>query len=308
LRLEALLHQISNAADGSSVVIHGDFNVDLDRVDDSAYYMATLAKTLAECTSTAGLETHTTSHTYQSYSNFTPAGDLSRPLGDVASPAGGGPCPAGSLPSPAGGGQSPAGDLTSTAGGNFHKYARLDHVYTKGLVSESKVMPDATTDHRPVVTTVRAGGHCPGTKLVSLKRRNFKVITPVELEGALASTDSTKVYAIKDVDDILDFITAGIVSVLDIIAPEKEIRVKKGQNLYLMRETLEAMRMRNSATGRRYRDLRNELSRHVRRDKQDSNLLSLKKASNDPKVLWHLADQELGVQTAPPLPPWRRQT
>jgi hypothetical protein len=40
-----------------------------------------------------------------------------------------------------------------------------------------------------------------------------------------------------DVDDILNFITSGIVSALDIIAPEKEIRVKKGQNLYLTRET-----------------------------------------------------------------------
>jgi hypothetical protein len=62
------------------------------------------------------------------------------------------------------------------------------------------------------------------------------------------------------------------------------IRVKKGQNLYLTRETLEAMRKRDLATGKRYRDLRNEVSRLVRRDKQDSNLLSLKKACNDPKV------------------------
>jgi hypothetical protein len=115
-----------------------------------------------------------------------------------------------------------------------------------------------------------------------------------ELEGALNHTDWTRVYAIRDVDDILDFITAGIVSALDIIAPEKEINVKRGPNLYLTRQTLEAMRMRDSATGKRYRDLRNEVSRLVRRDKQDSNLLSLKKACNDPKVLWHLADQALG--------------
>jgi hypothetical protein len=155
-------------------------------------------------------------------------------------------------------------------------------------------MPDSTTDHRPVVTTVRAGGHCPGTKLVSLNRRNFKAITRGELEGALNLTNWTRVYAIRDVDDILDFITAGIVSALDIIAPEKEIRVKKGQNLYLTRETLEAMRKRDSANGKRYRNLRNEVSRLVRRDKQDSNLLSLKKACNDPKVLWQLADQALG--------------
>jgi hypothetical protein len=103
----------------------------------------------------------------------------------------------------------------------------------------------------------------------------------------------------KDVDDILNFITTGIVLALDII--EKEIRVKKGQNLYLMRETLEAMRMPDSATSRRYRGLRNKVSRLVRRDKQDSNLLSLKKACNDPKVLWQLADQALG-KDRPSLP------
>jgi exonuclease III len=118
LRLGSLLDQISKAADGSRVVIHGDFNFDLDRVDDGTYYMATLAKSLAEFMATAGLETHTTSHTFRLYGNFTPhpAGDLSPPPGDVTSPAGGGPRPAGGLPSPAGGLTSPAG--------NFHKYAR----------------------------------------------------------------------------------------------------------------------------------------------------------------------------------------
>jgi hypothetical protein len=57
------------------------------------------------------------------------------------------------------------------------------------------------------------------------------------------------VYAIRNVDDILDFITAGIVSALNSIAPEKEIKVKSGPNLYLTRETLEALRMPDSATG-----------------------------------------------------------
>jgi hypothetical protein len=122
-----------------------------------------------------------------------------------------------------------------------------------------------------------------------------------ELEGTLRLTDWSEVYAMKDVDDILNFITAGIVSALDIIAPEKEIRVKSGPNLYLWRETLEAMRKRDWATGRRYRNLRNEVSRLVRREKQDSNLLSLKKARNDPKVLWQLADQALG-KDRPSLP------
>jgi hypothetical protein len=63
------------------VVIHGDFNVDLDRVEDGTYYIATLAKSLAECTATAGLETHATPSTFRLYGNFIPhlGGDLSRP-------------------------------------------------------------------------------------------------------------------------------------------------------------------------------------------------------------------------------------
>jgi hypothetical protein len=191
------------------------------------------------------------------------------------------------LDTPAGSGPSPAGD--------YHRYSQLDHVYTKGLISESVVLPDSTTDHRPVMTTVRSGIHVPrAAKLVSLKRRNFKAMTRQELEGALNITDWTKVYDIKEMDAVLKYIMAGIVSALNVIAPEKEIHVKKGPNLYLTRETLEAMKKRNVATGKRYRSLRNKVSRLVRRDKQDSNLLSLAKAKNDPKVLWSLADQALG--------------
>jgi hypothetical protein len=162
-------------------------------------------------------------------------------------------------------------------------------------------MTDSTMDHRPVVTTIMAGSHGPGTKLVSLKRRNFKAITRQELEEALNITNWTREYAIKDVDDILQYITTGIISALNVVAPKREIRMKKGPNLYLTRETLEAMKKRDAATGRRYRSLRNEVSRLVSRDKQDSNLLSLKKASNDPKVLWHLADQVLGKDRPPVL-------
>jgi hypothetical protein len=120
-------------------------------------------------------------------------------------------------------------------------------------------------DHRPVVTTVRAGSHVPGAeKLVSLKRQNFKAVTRPELEGALNLTDWTKVYDIKDVDAVLKYVTAGIVSALNIVTPEKEIRVKKGPNLYLTWETLETMKNRDAATGKRYRSLRNEVTRLVK--------------------------------------------
>jgi hypothetical protein len=47
LRLGSLLTQISKAAEhGSRVVIHGDFNIDLDRDEDKGYYMASLVRQL----------------------------------------------------------------------------------------------------------------------------------------------------------------------------------------------------------------------------------------------------------------------
>jgi hypothetical protein len=126
-------------------------------------------------------------------------------------------------------------------------------------------------------------------------------LTRSELKGTLNLTNWSKVYDIKDVDTVLEYITAGIISALNIVAPEKAIRVKKGPNLYLTWETLEMMKKQATATGKRYRSLGNEVTRLVRRDKQDSNLLSLKKAKNDPKVLWGLADQALG-KDCPSLP------
>jgi hypothetical protein len=121
LRLGSLLDQISKATEhGSRVAIHGDFNVDLDQGEDRTYYMATLAKLLAECTATAGLKTHAMPTTFRSFGNLVPARDFSRLPGDVASPAGGGPSPAGGGPSPAGDSPSPAGDGQSLAG-DFHK-------------------------------------------------------------------------------------------------------------------------------------------------------------------------------------------
>jgi hypothetical protein len=164
------------------------------------------------------------------------------------------------------------------------------------------VLADSTTDHRPVVTTVRAGIHVSkAEKLVSLKRQHFTALTRSELEGALNLTDWSKMYHIKDMDAVLEYITVRIISALNIVAPEKAIRVKKRLNLYLMQETLEMMKKRDTATGKRYRCLRNEVTRFGRRDKQGSNLFSLKKAKNDLKVLWSLADQALG-KDRPSLP------
>jgi 3-oxoacyl-ACP reductase-like protein len=68
------------------------------------------------------------------------------------------------------------------------------------------------------------------------------------------------VYNIKDVDAVLEYVTTEIVAALNIVAPEKEIRVKKGPNLFLARNMLEKMKRRDAASGKRYRILRNKVT------------------------------------------------
>jgi hypothetical protein len=175
-RLEILLSQICKATEhGARVVIHGDFNLDLDQSDNNVYYMGAMLKSLSECTTTAGLETHFTSPTFRLFGSFRPLGGGDQlPPGDPLIPAGDLPSPAGDGTRPAGGGQSPAGMQSEVVNPDedYHKYLRLDHVYTKGFISELMVLPNSTTDHRPVVTTARAGNYVPkAEKLVSLRRK-----------------------------------------------------------------------------------------------------------------------------------------
>jgi hypothetical protein len=86
---------------------------------------------------------------------------VERPAGDSLSPTGDDRRAAGS-------GQSPAGDDNNAV--DCHKHSRLNHVYTKAFVAEWVVLADSTTDHRLVVTTVKAGDHvAKAEKLVSSK-------------------------------------------------------------------------------------------------------------------------------------------
>jgi hypothetical protein len=124
-------------------------------------------------------------------------------------------------------------------------------------------MDDNTTDHRPLVVDIRAGGamvSSNGTK--NLCRRNYKRVMRTDLETALLDTDWSEVYKIKDVEATHAFIVVGITKALDEVAPLKDIRVKLGSDLYLARDTLDVIAARNSCRsgGARYRFLRNKAS------------------------------------------------
>jgi hypothetical protein len=131
-RLEILLLQICKATEHSArVLVHGYFNLDLDRSNTGGYYVGAMLKSLADCTTPSGLETNHTGPTFRSFSSFRcPAKGRDRPLtGDPLRPAGDSPSPAGDSLRSAESGLSPAGDDSV----NNHKHSLLDHVYTKDL-------------------------------------------------------------------------------------------------------------------------------------------------------------------------------
>jgi hypothetical protein len=112
----------------------------------------------------------------------------------------------------------------------------------------------------------------------------------------------------------LKYLKAGIMAALDKVAPLTVVKVRKGKSLYLARDTLELMTLRDhEAKARWYRKLRNRCSVLVERDKRNSNQSKLTKSKDDPRVLWELANDALEKQrTSPPqsvnnIDGWRRR-
>ncbi|QQP39382.1 Hypothetical protein FKW44_020253 [Caligus rogercresseyi] len=87
------------------------------------------------------------------------------------------------------------------------------------------VLPDTTTDHRPVLAEVNIKGRSP-SRPVTIRRRNFKAIKRHALENALEQWKLDDIYDIKEVDSVLDFIVAGITMSLDKVAPVRAITVQ----------------------------------------------------------------------------------
>jgi hypothetical protein len=82
----------------------------------------------------------------------------------------------------------------------------LDHVcMTKDLEATVSVLAYATTDHSPVVASVKVNGLAPTTK--SMKRRNFIAMERLALLQALETWPWSDMYGIRDPEEVLDFVT-----------------------------------------------------------------------------------------------------
>jgi hypothetical protein len=301
-QLEAFLQQVEMAGSSSrSLIVMGDVNLDAAREEDRSYRLRPLLVDLQAGMARAGLMYHRTGTTYSSHGHYAPsaaalAASASSsamwavtPLAAVAAP----PPPASSSAMWA---ATPL--AAATAPPVLAKASRtsvIDHIYSAGVSLDVRLLPDAATDHRPVLASLCCG-MSENKRLKAIKRRNFKAIVSRDLCEALECYDWSGVYAIKGADDVLAHIMAGIDVALDVVAPVKTITVKEGDPLYLAADTRAKMEERDATAKRgvKYKRLRNEVTRMVRRDRVRSNVDKLAKSRGDPRAIWQIASSAMG--------------
>jgi hypothetical protein len=117
--------------------------------------------------------------------------------------------------------------------GQVQRHSTIDHCYVIGVRATVSVLPDATTDHRPlllVVSPSRISGSSDATDII--RRQNFKAVRSEDLKNALENTwDWANVHRIHDMNEVHEFVVKGITAALDVVAPMAEIRVKRGTTL-----------------------------------------------------------------------------
>jgi hypothetical protein len=115
-----------------------------------------------------------------------------------------------------------------------HRVSTLDHVYVSdvsGINPVATVLPDSTTDHRPVMVDIDYVSNRKAT--VELKRRNFKSINPSQFEAALSAWGWAAIHRLTDVDKAVKYLNDGVMAALDVAAPLRIIHVRHGKNVYL---------------------------------------------------------------------------
>ena len=164
-------------------------------------------------------------------------------------------------------------------------------------------MPDAVTDHFPVVADLQiAGGskNSPGKGLEIVSKHNLASIDSTAFRAelrALGVNDWPAPPPNRSVDELIDDFYSVLNPVIDRHAPERTFKVRRDTPcLYLSKETKEAMKMRDRARqgfGGDYKMLRNKCVKLVRRDRMQTAMKKMSEASNRQAAAWRLADSVL---------------
>ena len=171
------------------------------------------------------------------------------------------------------------------------------------ILARAILLPDAVTDHFPVLAELQlqtASKSCPGKGLETVSKRNLDSIDPVAFRAELRQlgvNDWPVPPPGVSVDCLIDDFYPVLNPIIDRHAPVKTFKVRRETPcLYLSKETLEAMKMRDRARagfGGDFRMLRNKCVKLVRRDRMQTAVKKMSEAPNKQAAAWRLADSVL---------------
>ena len=161
-----------------------------------------------------------------------------------------------------------------------------------------KILPDTISDHSPLLVDIKLKSGHKESKLETKWTRDLNKVRSSDFEAALVCYGWSQMYAMSDPDEAATFLTKNVLSALDKVAPRKMIKFRPDKPpLYLKRDTLKVMALRDSAriskNRNKFKALRNQANKMIKRDKIQSILTRLKKYPG-PKQTWKEAKTLLG--------------
>ena len=172
-----------------------------------------------------------------------------------------------------------------------HYISTLDQIYVSNTIpAGADAMPDAATDHFPVIGRLRVstGASKPSKKTLEVvSRRNLALIDQEKFKKDLEKLEVQNwppPPPETTVDELLNDFYSVINPLVNHHAPEKTFKVRRDTvDLYLSKETREAMKARDKARqghGGDYKMLRNKCVKLVRRDRMQTALKKMSESSN----------------------------
>ena len=259
--LSSIREIVSSLSSSADVCIAGDINLDADKYTCRTLPAGSkeLYESWLELTSTHGLDLLPTGPTFKSFGKFN---------------------------------------------GGRHHISTLDQVFvSESIPARAYLLPDAVTDHFPVLADLCVGRgkrSRPGKGLEIISKRNLASIDPVAFRAELGELGVNNWPAPppdRSVDDLIEDFYSVLNPIIDRHAPVKTFKVRRDTPcLYLSRETLEAMKMRDRARqglGGVLKMLRNKCVKLVRRDCMQTAMKKMSEASNPQAAALRLADSVL---------------
>ena len=185
-----------------------------------------------------------------------------------------------------------------------HK-ATLDHVYVsapEAAVAPAAILPDAATDHAPVLAVVQLGRTQRSSSRVTRTERDFHNMDKDILTMCLLDHDWAPLLECQDPETVVALLEEAIEEALTVAAPTRSYTTPNPQ-LRLQPDTRSVMRARNAAKARgslNYKALRNRALALVRRDRVRCNLDRLRRGGQ--AALWALVAETRGKDKGKMLP------